>query len=70
MMQAGFAMLCAGSLREKNIKNIMLKVKVAMRGSESNSNDPSLPPNSHTRENRDRAHAHAHAHAHAQPRRG
>ena len=25
MMQAGFAMLCAGSLREKNIKNIMLK---------------------------------------------
>jgi Amt family ammonium transporter len=25
MMQAGFAMLCAGCLREKNIKNIMLK---------------------------------------------
>ena len=25
LMQAGFAMLCAGSLREKNIKNIMLK---------------------------------------------
>ena len=22
MMQAGFAMLCAGSLREKNIKNV------------------------------------------------
>merc|ERR1719324_775346 len=25
LMQAGFAMLCAGCLREKNIKNIMLK---------------------------------------------
>jgi ammonium transporter, Amt family len=25
MMQAGFAMLCAGSVRQKNVKNIMLK---------------------------------------------
>jgi ammonium transporter, Amt family len=25
MMQAGFAMLCAGSIRQKNVKNIMLK---------------------------------------------
>lgn len=25
LMQAGFAMLCAGSVREKNVKNIMLK---------------------------------------------
>jgi len=25
MMQAGFAMLCAGSIRAKNVKNIMLK---------------------------------------------
>merc|ERR1712048_1181482 len=24
-MQAGFAMLCAGSVRQKNVKNIMLK---------------------------------------------
>mmetsp|Transcript_13372 Transcript_13372/g.31467 ORF Transcript_13372/g.31467 Transcript_13372/m.31467 type:complete len:162 (-) Transcript_13372:2961-3446(-) len=25
LMQAGFAMLCAGSVRQKNVKNIMLK---------------------------------------------
>lgn len=25
MMQGGFAMLCAGSVRQKNVKNIMLK---------------------------------------------
>jgi ammonia channel protein AmtB len=25
MMQTGFAMLCAGSVRQKNVKNIMLK---------------------------------------------
>lgn len=25
MMQSGFAMLCAGSVRQKNVKNIMLK---------------------------------------------
>jgi ammonium transporter, Amt family len=25
LMQCGFAMLCAGSIRSKNVKNIMLK---------------------------------------------
>lgn len=35
MMQAGFAMLCAGSVRAKNVKNIMLKVRTAVMNNDS-----------------------------------
>lgn len=34
-MQCGFAMLCSGSLREKNVKNIMLQNILDACGGES-----------------------------------